>query len=73
VDRHVNAVVLVARTGDGVVETVGIGVRVTVLLLLQSEEVVGGDTLDDVRSAGNFDGLDDSCDGDLLGLDERRG
>ena len=69
-DRHVNAVVLVARTGDGVVETVGIRVRVAVLLLLEGEEVVGCDTLDDVRSTGDFDGFDDGCDGDLLGLDE---
>ena len=72
-DRHVNAVVLVARTGDGIVETVRIGVGVAVLLLLEGEEVVSCDTLDHVRSTGDFDGFDDSCDGDLLGLDERGG
>jgi len=73
VDRDVDAVILVARSGDGVVEAVRVGVRVTVLLLLQGEEVVGCDTLDYVRCTRDFDGLDDGCDGDLLGLDERGG
>ena len=73
VDGDVNAVVLVAGSGDGVVEAVRVRVRVAVLLLLEGEEVVGGDALDDVRRAGDFDRLDDGCDGDLLGLDKRGG
>lgn len=72
-DGDVAAVILVARSRDGVVEAVRVGVRLAVLLLLEGEEVVGGDTLDDVRRAGDFDGLDDGRDGDLLGLDERGG
>lgn len=47
-DRHVNSIVLVARTGDGVSQAMGVGLRVTVLLLLEGQKVVGGDTLNHV-------------------------
>jgi hypothetical protein len=70
VNRNVNSVVLVARAGDGVGQTVGIGLRVTILLLLQGQEVVGGNTLDHVRGTGQANRLDDSGDADLILLDQ---
>ena len=65
-DGDVDSVVLVPGAGDGVGESVGAGVRVTILLLLQGQEVVGGDTLEDVRASGELDALDDGGDGGNL-------
>ena len=70
-DRHVDTIVLVARTVDRVSQAVGIGRWVTVLLLLKSQEVVGGDTLDNVRSTRQTNRLDDSGDADLILLNQR--
>src|SRR3954465_14609847 len=46
VDRHMDTIVLVAGTGDRVSQAMRIGRGVAILLLLQRQEVVGGDTLD---------------------------
>ena len=48
VDRHVDSIVLVARTSNRVGQTMRIRSGITVLLLLQGQEVVGGHTLDNV-------------------------
>ena len=72
-DGNVDAVVLVTRTHDFVRKTKGAGLRVTVLLLLESEEVVGGDTAEGIITAGKLGGLDHGGDRDLLGVFERRG
>lgn len=54
-NRDMDAVVFVPWTIDRVVEAMWIWVWFTVLLLLQSQQIVGRDTLDDVRSTRLFD------------------
>ena len=66
--RDVNTVVLVAGTGNSVVEAMGIGVGVSVLLLFEGQQVVGSNTLESVWRAWLLDGLDDGSDGDLVFL-----
>lgn len=73
VDGHVDAVVLVAGTSDRISQTMRIGRRITILLLLESQEVVGGDTLDHVRGTRQTNGLDNSSNADLVLLNRRRG
>jgi hypothetical protein len=60
VNGNVNSIVLVARSCDGVVQAMRVGVRVTMLLLLQRQEVVGCDALEDMWRAGLLKRLDDS-------------
>ena len=63
-DGDVDAVVFVARAGQGVLQTMRVGVRGAVLLLFESEEVVCCDAFDNVVSAGLRS--HDRGDGDLL-------
>lgn len=72
VNRDVDAIVLVAGAVQLVGQTKGRRVGVSVLLLLQSEQVVGGDATERVFSTNDHGRLDDGGDGNLLGLDERR-
>lgn len=72
-DRNVDAVVLVAGAGDFVGKTEGAGLGIPVLLLLECEEVVGGDTAEGVITTGKLGTFDDRSDGNLLGLFEGRG
>lgn len=72
-DRNVNTIILVARTHDFVALTKGCGVGVTILLLLQGQEIVGGNAAERITTSRNHLGLNDGSDGNLLRLDQRRG
>jgi hypothetical protein len=56
---HMDTIVLIARSCNGIVQAMRIGVRVTMLLLLQRQKVVGCDALQDMRRAGLLKRLDD--------------
>lgn len=70
--RHMNAIILVARASEVIVEAVRIRVGVTVLLLFQCKKIVGGNTFDDVRSTRTLDRFNDRSDRDLVLLNEGR-
>jgi len=73
VNGNVDTIILVARTGNGVSQAVGVGRGVAILLLLQSQKIVGSDTLNHMRSTRQTNGLDNSSNADLVLLNQRRG
>ena len=69
-DWDMNTVILVPRSSNSIVQAMGVRVRVTVLLLLQRQEVVGSDTFKDVWGSRFLKRLDDGSDRDLVLLNE---
>jgi hypothetical protein len=72
-NRNVNAIILVSRTSDRVLQAMGVRLRVTVLLLLEGQKVVSSDTLENVGCSGLLARFNDSSDGNLVLLHKRRG
>lgn len=72
-NRDVNTIVLVAGTVELVGQTERRRLGISILLLLQGQQVVSGDAAERVLSADNHGRLDDGSDGNLLGLNVGRG
>jgi hypothetical protein len=69
---NTSTVVLVSRTVDCILQSMRVRVRVAMLLLLKSQQVVGSNTLQHVRSSWNLDGFHNSGDRDLVLLHQGR-
>ena len=72
VNRNMDAVVFVTRAVDSVCEAVRIGIRITVLFLLECEEIIRRNALENVFGARHADLFDDSGDGNFGLLGQRR-
>ena len=71
-DRNMDTIIFIARAVDRISQTVRIRRRVTILFLLESKQVVRGNTLDHMRSSRKANGLNDSSNTDLVLLDQTR-
>lgn len=72
-DGDVNTIITIPGASDLIGETKRTRVRLAILLLLEGQKIIGGDTPERVFTARQMLALDDGGDGDHLRLFQRRG